>query len=530
MLKVVQVKMDPTETVSTCSLSPPSINGHSTLEKCLLDHTGRDNTQIHETAISQDPIGPCSSIKDEKEVQEEETKEANLTGDDAVVVALMSASLSGLIDTVKTLLQKGVKADATGKDGTTALMLASQEGHTGTVLLLLDHGAQIDTQDTEGTTALQLACLGGHTDTVRLLLEHGARVDIQSHSGVTPLLLACQCGHVDIVNLLLGEDDAQINTVDAEGRFPLLAATNNGHKDVLEVLLEGGANVNIQNSQGYSALMGACLKGEVDCVKLLKGHGADCTVPRSNGTTALDIAREKKHFDIECILVDGRADNQSTKHASKQALHGVSRSISVPRPRLDIASHRTLSCDYPLTTDSKYINSQSATAGALGENKFPFMAQSDAMGRVPINIEAYTKGADVHLFVHVTSQTGNEHTFSEAWKFHSTTENDVKTHQPTSDGSLSIFQLQTILTTLWDVRPKWDHLGLQLQLDPATIEVVKQQNHYQVDRCFMEMLGRWLNREGRSSPTLESLVEALRSPPMGHPHLAEKLKQSLSTS
>lgn len=479
-------------------------------------------------ATSQDSID-----KKELSLQEKDTKEANITAtdDDDGVVALMSATQSGQTGTVQSLLQKGVKVDAIGKDGGTALMLASQDGHTDTVLLLLVHGAHVDTQDTEGMTALHLACLEGHTDIVRHLLEYGASLESHSHRDVTPLLLACQHGHVDIVDLFLSKD-AKTNTQDADGRFPLLAATNNGHKEVLESLLEGGADVNMQNNQGYSALMVGCLKGEEECVKLLQRRGADCNVQRSNGTIALDIAREKKHFNIEHILVDGRADNQSSKHASRQALYGVSRSISEPRPRISIAS-KTLSCDYPPTTNSI---TQSAIAGdeVLGDNKPPFMAQSDAMGTVPINIElpySATKGANVHLFVHVTCQTENQRPISShpgVRKFPYAIDKDVKS-QPSSDGSLSISQLQTIQTALWDVRPKWKHLGIQLQLDPDTIDVVQQQNHFQIEQCFTEMLTRWLKHEGQSSPTLESLIEALGSLPVNYPHLVRKLKQSLST-
>jgi ankyrin repeat protein len=48
-----------------------------------------------------------------------------------------------------------------------------------------------------------LACRNGHADTARLLLERGADPDASNHQGQTPLMAAATLNHVEIIDCLL---------------------------------------------------------------------------------------------------------------------------------------------------------------------------------------------------------------------------------------------------------------------------------------------------------------------------------------
>lgn len=104
------------------------------------------------------------------------------------------------------------------------------------------------------------------------LVAAGADVNAKRNDGVTALWLAAQEGHTEVVNVLLAAK-ADVNAKKNDGGTALMAAAVNGHLPVVERLLAAGADTNTR-AEGYTPLEVAKLLGRGDVVEVLKKAGA----------------------------------------------------------------------------------------------------------------------------------------------------------------------------------------------------------------------------------------------------------------
>jgi len=102
-----------------------------------------------------------------------------------------------------------------------------------------------------------------------------------------------------------------VNAVDHYGDTALMWAANDGHLNVVEFLVEHGANVNAAATgliyAGFTALIYASEKGYVNMVKYLIKHGANINAKNKNGDTALSIAEKNGHTEVARILREAGA-------------------------------------------------------------------------------------------------------------------------------------------------------------------------------------------------------------------------------
>jgi len=134
-------------------------------------------------------------------------------------------------------------------------------------LTLIEKDADIYYQDANNITTLLQASHRGLTSVVRALIEkhsssdfqvsgnHGTWVDISSDEGITPLIAASSEGHLEVVRLLIEIGKANVNTKDKDSTNSLMAAAARGNTDIVELLIQSGALLNEQNVDGHTALM-----------------------------------------------------------------------------------------------------------------------------------------------------------------------------------------------------------------------------------------------------------------------------------
>jgi serine/threonine-protein phosphatase 6 regulatory ankyrin repeat subunit B len=166
--------------------------------------------------------------------------------------------------------------------------------------------------DVQMNTALHLGAQEGHVEVMRLLLANGAEVNQPRREGnriTTKVHTITEDGRVEVTEepMLLekGADAVQMRT--DYSCTPVIVAAQNGHVEVVRVLLEHGAKVNSARSNGGTALMVAAEKGHPETVRLLLEKGAAQNRVTHNGDTALLIATHNGHEQVVRVLLEGGA-------------------------------------------------------------------------------------------------------------------------------------------------------------------------------------------------------------------------------
>jgi ankyrin repeat protein len=173
--------------------------------------------------------------------------------------------------------------------GWSPLMYAARENAADAALALAEVGANPDLRDVDGTTALGLAIINGHYDLAAKLLEAGADPDVADRTGMTALY-----GAVDMVFF---RSDI--------GRPPLPNLSTLTARDIVRLALEHGADPNAQLSSpiigrhhgfgdfalgdGATALMRAANGNDIELMQLLLESGADASIAMANGRTVMDL-------------------------------------------------------------------------------------------------------------------------------------------------------------------------------------------------------------------------------------------------
>lgn len=122
-------------------------------------------------------------------------------------------------------------------------------------------------------TELMAAAYAGDLARVQQLLATGADVNATDDSGWTALMKACynteqKRGFADVVQALI-DAGADIEAPIGYGVRPLMLAAGYGETAVVDTLLRAGADVLAKNEGGYTALMMVKQKFYVDVINLL---------------------------------------------------------------------------------------------------------------------------------------------------------------------------------------------------------------------------------------------------------------------
>ena len=239
------------------------------------------------------------------------------------------AARNGRTEVVAALLEAGAQVDAvTNPSGSTPLHLAALSGSGDVVRTLLAAGADVNAREAEWQqTPLIFAASFNRLDAVDALLEGGADPNLAAESmdlqAIGRLDAEAERRRTEVLNAFTNEGEwaptssqvqaavraarqayegeapaaresrrsrfREVRIRSKGGLTPLLHAARQGHLEVMEKLLDGGADIDqVGGGDGTSPLLIAAINGQFDAAMLLLERGADPNIGSSlNGATPL---------------------------------------------------------------------------------------------------------------------------------------------------------------------------------------------------------------------------------------------------
>ena len=170
----------------------------------------------------------------------------------------------------------------------------------------LDRGI-LEWRNQAGETPIFYAVVMGMPDIVELLIEKGADVNAVCDAGMTPLELAGSSQDVFDMLLAAGARTAsgEVPTAPDMALPPLMMAVCSNQIDEVRRLIENGEDVNwSQEENGMTYLFIAVAIGSPEMVQLLIDSGADVNAVSTDGQTPLDLALTE---EIRNILLQAGA-------------------------------------------------------------------------------------------------------------------------------------------------------------------------------------------------------------------------------
>lgn len=158
------------------------------------------------------------------------------------------------------------------------------------------------------------ACVSKPLDQVRATIAAGADVNKHDKDGFGPLMCASVNGRADVIELLL-QHGAQVDAVDEDGRSSLSwVVTKGDFEKAAQSLISAGANVNRADAGGFTPLMRAALLDHVRCFELLVQNGAETRVVHPDWhKTALEMAIERGSEGLKAIAEKLRAQHPGSR-------------------------------------------------------------------------------------------------------------------------------------------------------------------------------------------------------------------------
>jgi len=198
---------------------------------------------------------------------------------------------------------------------------AVSEGHVAVMNFFLGHKAEVK------SCHLRLALKHGKHEVIKILVEHGADINLSYRTYkyliIPPIVDAAfdPISAFDNIKLFL-EKGANVNSCDSDGATALYIAVQENNAPVVKLLLRYGADVNkclYPNASQYSPLIRATEVASIEIINDLIEKGANVNHTCRTGQTPLHFAVEYNRIDVAKLLLE-KGTNIDHRYKNKTPL------------------------------------------------------------------------------------------------------------------------------------------------------------------------------------------------------------------
>ena len=218
-------------------------------------------------------------------------------------IAFREGFATSYLKIVQSVIASSKNINQIGDNGCTLLWTAAHNGQLASVSALIEAGVELDIPNqTDGWTSLMIAAAtheiwsvgtqkfwhesrSNQLEVVKLMLERGSDVNAKSLSGRTPLM--------EVISSGINQNHLLVFAA------PKLWCQNQDRlMEMVQLLVEAGADVNATSYSGKTALMEAVLIGRADVIEILLDASADTAIVDDFGDSAVSIAEAAGYDEL----------------------------------------------------------------------------------------------------------------------------------------------------------------------------------------------------------------------------------------